>query len=302
MTKGLPASGKSTWAKAYIKERTAKGEKWKRVNKDDMRAMLDDSQWSKENEKFILDIRDMVVTTALLSGYNVIVDDTNLHEKHERTLRKMVAMWNGEAEMKISPQPEKITFEIKDFTDISVEECIKRDQKRQNYVGEKVIRMMARQLKVNDTPKNPYDASLPDAVICDIDGTLALFGDANPYERDFLKDEINKPVKQLLEWKEAAEGDGYFKSKLILLSGRKDIFKNQTVKWLKENGIYYDALFMRQSDDLRKDVIIKKEIYEREILGKYNVLLVIDDRLQVCRMWHELGLPLFRVGDPDADF
>jgi len=43
-------------------------------------------------------------------------------------------------------------------------------------------------------------------------------------------------------------------------------------------------------------------LYEKCIKGKFNVNAVFDDRLQVCRMWHELGLPLFRVGDPDADF
>jgi len=47
--KGLPASGKST----YAKELVAKGN-WKRINKDDLRAMLDCSKWSKANEKFVL--------------------------------------------------------------------------------------------------------------------------------------------------------------------------------------------------------------------------------------------------------
>ncbi len=59
---------------------------------------------------------------------------------------------------------------------------------------------------------------------------------------------------------------------------------------------------MRESGDFRPDDIIKREIFDRKIRGVYNVKFVIDDRLKVCRMWHQLGLNLFRVGDPDADF
>ena len=46
MTKGLPASGKSTWAKQYLDDNPGT----KRVNKDDLRAMLDNGKWSKRNE------------------------------------------------------------------------------------------------------------------------------------------------------------------------------------------------------------------------------------------------------------
>jgi len=28
----------------------------------------------------------------------------------------------------------------------------------------------------------------------------------------------------------------------------------------------------------------------------------VDDRLRVCKFIHEAGLPLFRVGDPEANF
>jgi len=89
---------------------------------------------------------------------------------------------------------------------------------------------------------------------------------------------------------------------VILLSGRKEKHRRQTSQWLEDHVItFYSHLHMRPDDD-RKDVIVKEEQYNEHISGKYNVLMVIDDRLQVCRLWHRLGLPLFRVGDPDADF
>ncbi len=52
MLKGLPASGKSTYARKLVADSQSHKRKWKRANKDDLRAMIDDSNWSKTNEKF----------------------------------------------------------------------------------------------------------------------------------------------------------------------------------------------------------------------------------------------------------
>ena len=89
----------------------------------------------------------------------------------------------------------------------------------------------------------------------------------------------------------------------FLSLAEKKKYRVPTEQWLKEKvQLSYHSLFMRQTGDFRKDAIIKQEIYEREIKDKYNVLFVLDDRLQVCRMWYSLGLPLLKFGDPDADF
>lgn len=133
--RGLPASGKSTFAK---KLQAKDPGKWKRINKDDLRAMMDDGFWSKENEEFVLECRDFLVTTALLNNFDVIVDDTNFSPKHEASLRNMVDLMNGTGNIKMSPEMH-IEMEIKDFTDVSPEICIERDSKRTNPVGEKVI-------------------------------------------------------------------------------------------------------------------------------------------------------------------
>ena len=137
-------------------------------------------------------------------------------------------------------------------------------------------------------PVVPYDPSLPNVIICDIDGTLALFGDANPYDRDFLQDTVNVPVKNII---------GKFpQSEIILFSGRKDKFREQTVQWLRQNDIHYNLLAMRKTDDNRKDFLIKLELFNEHIKGKYNARFVLDDRNQVVDMWRkELGLPCFQV-------
>src|SRR5258706_3811817 len=109
--KGLPASGKSTFAKELIdKEPNV----WKRVSKDDLRAMLDHGKWSGKNEKFIVGARNLLICGALEKEYSVISDDTNLNSSHEEFLRSIATKYDAD-------------FEIKDFTDVGVDECIRRD-------------------------------------------------------------------------------------------------------------------------------------------------------------------------------
>jgi predicted kinase len=271
VTYGLPASGKSTFAKELLKQGN-----WVRVNKDDLRLLLHGGKWSRENEKVVEASRDMLIATALAAGKNVVVDDTNLHPKHIARIKELV---KGQA-----------TVEVKDFTDVSVEECIRRDSKRSNYVGEKVIRNMYNQfLRRIETPE--YINGGEYVVICDLDGTLCLFGDSNPYERNFLEDKLNRPIASILKQRN-----------VIITSGRNNKFRTQTEEWLRKNDIRYLEMFMRADGDVRKDSIVKREMYDNHIRGKYNVTFVLDDRPQVCRVWHELGLPLLKFGDPDADF
>ena len=82
--KGLPASGKSTWAL----EQTAKHGNYKRINKDDLRAMIDGGKWSKAREQHVLDTRDWFINLCLSRKLNVIVDDTNFAPKHEARKRR----------------------------------------------------------------------------------------------------------------------------------------------------------------------------------------------------------------------
>lgn len=283
LTKGLPASGKSTWAKQLIDENPGM---YKRINKDDLRLMLDNSKWSKDNEKFIIQIRNLLILHTLADGKHVIVDDTNLHPKHETTIRQLV---KGLAEV-----------EIKDFTDVPLDECIKRDKSRTNSVGEKVIRQMHKQFLWKEPEKTEYNDKLFDAIICDLDGTLALFGDKNPYERDFINDTLNENVADIL--RVYNNNSLYTKTiplqiKIILVSGRDGKYQDETEKWLFKNNIPYNKLFMRLGGDRRKDVIVKKEIYDNHIKNKYNVLFVLDDRNQVVNMWREQGLTCLQVAE-----
>jgi predicted kinase len=275
MTKGLPGSGKSTWAKEVIKKHP---NTYKRVNKDDLRAMLDNSKHSEDSEKFILNVRDSIITMAIEGGKHVIVDDCNLGSKHEPRIRQLI---QGKA-----------TLVIKDFTDVPLETCIKNDLNRDKSVGERVIKKMYNQFLRPKPIRIEHIDGLPSAVICDLDGTLALMNDRNPYDASTCdQDDLNPHVASLLEGK-----------RVILLSGREDKYREPTIKFLNKHGIIYENLYMRATGDMRKDSIVKEELFNAHIRGQYNIEYVLDDRLQVCQKWYELGLPLLRVGDPDADF
>ncbi len=270
-TIGLPASGKSTWAKAKV-DKSPNGTK--RVNKDELRAMLDNSYFSKGNEKFVLNIQDQIIKAALEEGKHVIVDNTHLAPKHETRIRELI---KGLA-----------VLEIVDFRHVDLETCIKRDLQRFNSVGEKVIRDMYNQFIA--PPRNPkplHNPDLPDAIICDLDGTLALIGDRSPYDGASCdKDFVNEPVRSILQTSGHA---------IVFVSGREDKSKPQTLAWLEKHGIGFDALHMRSAGDMRKDSIVKKEIYDEFILDKYNVAFVLDDRDQVVKVWRDLGLTCLQV-------
>jgi len=274
MTLGLPASGKTTWAKAKVDK---KPNMIKRINKDDLRAMLDNSYWSKGNEKFVLEVRDSLIMAALDNGKHVIVDDTNLHPKHEIRIRELV---KGLAEV-----------EIVDFRHVTPEVCIERDRQRPNSVGEKVIRQMYMQFIAPPKPQPLYDPSRPDIIICDLDGTLALLNGRSPYDASTCEqDLVNEPVRSILQRSE---------HKVILVSGREARYKPQTQAWLAKHNIEFLELHMRPTGDSRQDSIVKCEIYEGLILPTYNVMYVLDDRDQVVDMWRSQGLTCLQVNYGD---
>ncbi len=213
MTRGLPGSGKTTFAKQYQADHPTAV----RVNKDDLRASLHNGVFSKGRENFVLAVRDFIVDKALEDGHDCIVDDTNFHEKHLARMEEIAAK-HGAA------------VEVKDFTTVPIDVCIQRDLARPRSVGERVIRQIHRQfLETKPTPP-AYDPSLPDCIIVDLDGTLALFDrdKVSPYDRDFSKDEMNQALYNILARFMAGH-------RIFILSGRKDTFKEETDRWLVDH-------------------------------------------------------------------
>lgn len=271
--RGLSASGKSTYAKQFVKENPGSI----RVNKDDLRRMCHDGHWTRGNEKMICDMRDAMVSRALHSDHTVLVDDTNFAASHEARLRQLA-------------HDEHAEFEIKDFI-VDFEEALERDAKREHPVGYTVLKQQWNDY-VRPTLHVKQDETLPRAVIFDLDGTLALLNGRSPYDASTCEnDTLNKSVlDSLLLY--ILSGD-----EIILMSGRDSKYREQTEAWLKKHFIVPNLLLMRVEGDNRKDAIIKEELFRAHVLPKYYVHLVFDDRDHVVRMWRDLGLTVFQVAD-----
>jgi len=135
--------------------------------------------------------------------------------------------------------------------------------------------------------------NLPKAILCDIDGTLAILGERNRYDPSSGEDLLNYPIANILS---VYTKQTVFPVVLILISGREEKYRDLTEKWLKKHGItHYQDFYMRKTNDFRKDFVIKKEIYEKFIKNKYAVLFVLEDRDQVVKMWRDEGLTCLQV-------
>jgi len=273
---GLPASGKSKFANELLLSEPGR---WVRTNKDLLREMAHASYWSPGNEKLILEIRDAIILMALESGKNVIIDDTNFgrHIDHIKELVK-----------------DQAVVEINNsFLQLPVEECIKRDLKRLNSAGKDVIMQMYNKYVRVPIPSPEYHPELPDGVIVDMDGTLALLNGRNPYDASRCESDLpNQPVLDTVhKWQSSLN--------IIVASGRTDNYQPQTERWLQKYGVNYTNIYMRKTGDQRKDSIIKEEIYRQNIEGKYNIRFVLDNSQQVVDMWRSLGLTVFQVAEGD---
>ncbi len=135
----------------------------------------------------------------------------------------------------------------------------------------------------------------PSAVIVDIDGTLAIITGRSPYShKGVLKDKPNFPVISVAR---ALASAGHT---LVIVSGRSELARADTELWLERHlGAPFEGPFMRTARDDRKDEIIKRELYDREIAPRFDVLCVLDDRDQVVRMWRGLGLVCLQVAPGD---
>ena len=137
ITRGLPASGKSTWAKQWVLEDP---EHRIRINQDDIRLMLG-KYWVPSREKLVQHIQEEALIEALLRGYDIVIDNTNLNEKVLDNYRVLVTAYGDHA------------IEYKDFFDTPLSVCIKRDKNRDLQVTEKVIRSFYNNYK-NKYPLN----------------------------------------------------------------------------------------------------------------------------------------------------
>lgn len=123
---GLPASGKSTYAKTLID----KG--WRRINKDSIRQMMWCGEYSKEKEEKVDELEMCLLIFFLSNGLNVVVDDTNLNPARIKMITDTIDNSSISCLVSINNS----------FCMVPVDECVRRDKARSSPVGEDVIRKM----------------------------------------------------------------------------------------------------------------------------------------------------------------
>jgi predicted kinase len=307
ITRGLPASGKSTWARAWVQD----GPRRARVNRDDLRQNLFGVAHGLEfaAEQAVTAAQRSSVEALLRSGWDVVVDDTHLRTKYARAWADLAATAGTR-------------FEVRDFTDVPLDVCLQRDADRiaagRRGVGADVIRDMHQRFLAAGplpavTPSDPSrgtgdagpaggaadggyvaDQGLPSAWLVDVDGTLALMSGRSPYDWTRVgEDEPNHPVVDLVR---GLAGGGHA---IVVVSGRDGSCRAQTRDWLVRHGIPFDDLLMRAAGDQRKDSVVKREIFEAEIRPRWQVRGVLDDRQQVVAMWRAIGLTCAQVAPGD---
>ena len=122
--RGIPASGKTFWAKQWVLEDP---EHRVRINQDDIRLMLG-KYWVPSREELVQHIQKEALIEALERGYDIVIDNTNLNKKVLDFYRALVIDHGNHA------------IEYKDFFDTPLSVCIERDKNRDVQVSEKIIR------------------------------------------------------------------------------------------------------------------------------------------------------------------
>jgi hypothetical protein len=132
----------------------------------------------------------------------------------------------------------------------------------------------------------------PQVIICDIDGTVALRGDRDPYDMTRVSEDAPDPVV----WAVLKAVYLIYGHMVVFTSGRDESAREDTKAWIwKYFGFTDFELLMRAVGDNRQDAVVKQEMLDSIILPQFDVFCAFDDRQQVVDMWRANGIKCFQV-------
>lgn len=289
LTVGAPGSGKTTWA---IKQAQS--------NPGTVIACMDDIRtamnggvykYSKAKESLVKSLLIAQIQTYLdnKDTRHIIVANTNLNYAFKEQLIKSL---NGQ-------------FTVhEELFDVNWPTLVKRNNTRgDKAVPIDVLRMFYKKMQQYTGKHKEYiaDFTKPQAIIFDMDGTLADNSHRSAFDFDKLGDDKIRPIVAGLLKMYKKEN-----FKIIIVSGRNAGTLDDPLKyfkltrdWLVKHKLPFDAIFMRDADDFRKDDEVKEEIFFNKIAPNYNVNLAVDDRQQVVEMWRRIGVECWQVATGD---
>jgi len=297
--RGLQGSGKTTFAHAWV----AEDPDWRfRVNRDDIRKSAYNMYWGLSHHmEGTISLAEVAQSEAALNaGMSVIIDATNLRA---RTVKDWYAVAN-----KLG-----VKSRVHDLT-TPLEECIVNDMKRDKKVGEDVIRNYGdRFLNKGKLPPVPPNVEveplgqaytpnpdLPKAIWLDLDGTVAerVHESApKPVRGPFDEARVGEDavIEHIADLVRVLHAAGY---KVVAMSGRSDACRSESAQWLADNNIPFDDLFMRKSGDMRKDNIVKHDLFWENVAPRYDIKFALDDRNQVVEFTRNvLKIPVLQVAE-----
>lgn len=286
---GPPGSGKSTFAKEVLKENP----EYHAIDK----IYINQDLQGKEHLN--------IFQSAIKHKLHIVVDRMNF-DKNQRARYLNPAKEAGyETEIIVLHE--------------SLETCLKRCNERTDHPN---IRDEVTARKVLDFFFSHYERPTLDeadhveyrypeltmklnTVIVDLDGTLCdtshrqhhVQGEGKKDWKSFFDGMDKDPIHK---WCNTIIKSLRQNSIITLCSGRPDNFRATTKKWLEDNQVFYDNLYMRPRNDSRADTIIKEIILDFEIKTRYSdILFAIDDRQCIVDMWRSRGITCLQcdVGD-----
>ncbi len=284
VNRGVPGSGKSTGAIAWVNARPNRV----RSNRDDIRKAGYGTFFGPPvDEDVVTKIQHAGIRAALSAGVSVVVDDCNIEAKYIKQLANIGYEYDADVRIELYDVPLSVALE--------------RNSGRERVVPEEVIRRMHSRLqglKDVQLPERLVIRKIDDperrdkVIMVDIDGTIAKMHNRGPFEWHKVGNDL--PMNHVIDLLRAYDNMGYI---IILMSGRDSVCREKTIQWLNDNEVPYDYLYMRPEGDVRKDSIVKHELYWNHVGENFTPDFVLDDRNQVVEMWRAMGLICFQVAE-----
>ena len=134
----------------------------------------------------------------------------------------------------------------------------------------------------------------PAAILVDLDGTLALRGSRSPYDwASVSSDTVNEPVMEIVKLLADASYT------IIVVSGRDEVCRDDSVQWLDEHLGKQYLLLMRSRGDNRRDELVKAEFWQWITAQGFQVKLALDDRNRCVDLWRAFGVTTLQVAPGD---
>lgn len=288
--RGVQGSGKSTEAIRWVNQDPLNRA---RVNRDDIRlSQFGSYELPQELEVAVTKVEHAIITALLAARKSVVVDNVNLKAKYVK-------------EYLLIAEKANVPVVHQDFP-VELETALARNAARDRKVPAHVIETtFKRYIQSGKFPPFPVldyeaaaagiyvpDETLPKAILLDVDGTAMKMGShRGPFDwHKVIDDEPNPPVVETVK---ALHAQGY---KVVVMSGRDEVCKTDTLLSLEVAGVPVDEIYMRPHNDYRKDTIIKRELFDAHIRERFNILLALDDRNSVVDTYRrDMGLPVFQV-------